>query len=234
MSEGARSTIVVGLACSMAGIMMGSVAMSGLAVSLAMEIVDFAAGRLFVLLLLAALASFVFGMGIGAIASYIFVVIMVAPALIQVGIPDIAAHLFVFWFAMSAFITPPYCVAVFVASAIADSPPMKTALQAMRIGIGKYVIPFVFMYNPGLILHGSAQEIVIATIAVTIGIIALSAGLEGYLLRQIGWWEQGLFIIVGIMMLSPNHWVRIPALCVIGVMVLWQLKDTKRLALSRI
>ena len=229
LSEGTRSSIVVGLACSMAGIMMGSVAMSGLAVSLSMAIVDFAAGNLFVLLLLAALASFVFGMGIGAIASYIFVVIMVAPALIQIGIPDIAAHLFVFWYAMSAFITPPYCVAAFVTSAIAKSSPMRTALQALRIGIGFILIPLAFMYNPGLILQGSTQEIIIAGFAVAIGLAAISAGLEGYLLRRISWWEQGLLCIVGIMMLFPSLWIRLPALGIIGAEVLWQIKRVRGL-----
>lgn len=228
MNVSAQSSVIVGLTCAMAGIMMASVATTGLATSISGIIVKFAAGSLFALLLLAALASFVFGMGIGSIPSYIFVAIMVAPALTQVGIKMIAAHLFVFWTAMSAFITPPFCVSAYVASAIAKSSPMRTGLQAIRIGIGFLLIPFAFIYNPGLILQASIIEIVIATIAVAMGLISVSAGLEGYLLKRINWGERGLLLVGGIMMLVPSYSVRLLALAMIAVIVLWQAKGIKR------
>ena len=119
LAGASKSAVVVGLACAMAGIMMASVSITGLATSISGFIVELSGQNLFILLLLAALACFVFGMGIGSIPSYIFVAITVAPALSKMGVPVLAAHLFVFWTAMSAFITPPVCVAGYVAAAIA-------------------------------------------------------------------------------------------------------------------
>lgn len=229
LSDAASSSIIVGLACSMAGIMMGSVAMSGFAVSLSTEIVNIAQGSLFVLLVLAAVACFVFGMGIGAIASYIFVVIMVAPALIQQGVNDLAAHLFVFWFAMTAFITPPYCVAAFVTSAIAKSTPMRTAFQAMRLGIGFILLPFAFIYNPGLILLGSIPEIVVSVLAVAIAMFAISASLEGYLFRQISWFDRSVFFAAGIAMMFPYQGVRLLVLGILCAEVIWQIRCVRLL-----
>jgi TRAP transporter 4TM/12TM fusion protein len=228
MNESARSSVIVGLTCAMAGIMMASVSTTGLATSISGVIVEFAAGSLFLLLLLAALASFVFGMGIGSIPSYIFVAIMVAPALTQMGIKTIAAHLFVFWTAMSAFITPPFCVSAYVASAIAKSSPMRTGFQAVRIGAGFLLIPFAFIYNPGLILQSSIREIVIATIAVAMGMISVSAGLEGYLLKRINWGERGLLLASGILLLVPRYSIRFLALAMIAMVVLWQIKGVKK------
>lgn len=229
LSDAASSAVIVGLACSMAGIMMGSVSMSGFAVSLSTEIVDIAQGNLFILLVLAAFSCFVFGMGIGAIASYIFVVIMVAPALKQLGIPDLAAHLFVFWFAMSAFITPPYCVAAFVTSAIAKATPMKTALQALRLGIGFIILPFAFIYNPGLLLRGSTFEIFVAALATAIAMFSISASLEGYLLRPITKLERIVLFSSGIVMLFPYHQFRLVALAAICSEIIWQIRFVRTL-----
>ena len=170
-SESARAGVTVGLACAMAGLMMGSVGMTGIAASLSDTLVNISGGSTFAILLLGAFASFLFGMGIGSIPSYIFVAIMVAPALTKVGITLIAAHLFVFWFAMSAFITPPVCVSAYIAAAIAQCSAMKAGLQAIRVGIGFLIIPFAFMYNQGLILQGSAMEIVGALFSVIVAIV---------------------------------------------------------------
>jgi TRAP transporter 4TM/12TM fusion protein len=225
MTESARASVIVGLACAMAGIMMGSVAMTGIAASLTGILVKTAAGNLFILLLLAALASFVFGMGIGSIPSYIFVAIMVAPALTEMGQPMIVSHLFVFWIAMSAFITPPVCVSAYIAASIAGGSPMRTGFQAVRIGIGFLLVPFAFVYNPEIILQGSASEIVMAAIAVAMGIAAISVGMEGYLLRRMNWWEIGLFLICGIIIIFSIYWIRLAALAIILAMVLRQIKD---------
>ena len=228
MSDSAKSSIIVGLTCSMAGIMMASVAMTGLASTLSDSIVKYAGDNLFVLLLLAAVASFVFGMGIGSIPSYIFVAIMVAPALTQMGQPAISAHLFVFWIAMSAFITPPFCVSAYVASAIAKSSPMRTGFQAIRIGVGFLLIPFAFIYNPGLILHGSIKDIVVAGVAVAIGLVAVSAALEGYLLRPFKRFERAIFFLGGIMMLVPDNGARMLALVMMGAFLFLQIRERKR------
>jgi len=227
MSGASKGAVVVGLACAMAGIMMASVSITGLATSISSFIVDLSGASLFVLLLLSALACFVFGMGIGSIPSYIFVAITVAPALTKVGVPLLSAHLFVFWAAMAAFITPPVCVAAFVASAIANASPMRTGLHSVRFGAGFFLVPFAFIYNPPLLLQGSVLEIVMATIATIIGFFAIAVVFEGYLLNWVGLWQRGLFLVGGVMMLIPSYWIRLAGLVIISLPIIFQIRTSR-------
>lgn len=224
MSSAAESAVVVGLACAMAGIMMASVSMTGLATSISGFIVEVSSQNLFILLFLAAVACFVFGMGIGSIPSYIFVAITVAPALTKIGVPLLAAHLFVFWTAMSAFITPPVCVAAYVASAIARCSPVRAGLHAVRFGAGFFLVPFAFVYNPALLLNGPIIQTVIVAAALVIGCFAIAIGLEGYLFKRVGGWQRALLIAAGIAMLHPGYGIRLAGLAVITLLVLWHRK----------
>jgi TRAP transporter 4TM/12TM fusion protein len=227
LASAAESAVVVGLACAMAGIMMASVSITGLATAISSFIVEVSSQNLFILLFLAAIACFLFGMGIGSIPSYIFVAITVAPALTKIGVPLLAAHLFVFWTAMSAFITPPVCVAAYVASAIAQCSPVKAGLHAVRFGAGFFLIPFAFIYNPALLLNGPVIQTVVATAALLIACFAIAIGFEGYLFRRVSWLQRALFIAAGIAMLHPGYLVRIASLLVILFLVLFNRKTSK-------
>lgn len=228
MSAAAQSAVVVGLACAMAGIMMASVSITGLATSISGFIVELSGDSLFLLLLFSAFACFVFGMGIGSIPSYIFVAITVAPALTKVGVPLLSAHLFVFWAAMSAFITPPVCVAAFVAAAIANASPLRTGFHAVRFGAGFFIVPFAFIYNPPLLLHGSVLEIVLAIIYTTVGLFAFGAAFEGYFLSWVRLWQRGLLLMGGILIMAPGHWTRLAGLVLIALPVIGQVKSSRR------
>jgi TRAP transporter 4TM/12TM fusion protein len=208
LEETGKFVVIVGLSCAMAGLMMGSVSLTAIALSISGNIVNFAGGNLFLLLLLAALASFVFGMGMTSIPCYIFVAIMVAPALEQMGIRTIAAHLFVFWLAIASFITPPVCLAAYVAAAISKTSPMLAGVYATRLGIGNFIIPFAFIYNPGLILNDTPLNIALAIIFTMVGIISIAVGFEGYLYRRLTGWQRILLLISGIMLLFPIWWIR--------------------------
>ena len=166
-------------------------------------------------------------MGIGSIPSYIFVAITVAPALTKIGVPILAAHLFVFWTAMSAFITPPVCVAAYVASAIAKCSPVKAGLHAVRFGAGFFVVPFAFVYNPALILNGTIIQTVIATAAMAIGLYAIAIGFEGYLRKNVVWWQRVLFMAAGVGMIYPSFVVRLVAIAVIAAQVLLHVKAAR-------
>lgn len=227
MAAASHSATVVGLACAMAGIMMASVSITGLATSISGLIVELSGNSLFMLLLLAACACLVFGMGIGSIPSYIFVAITIAPALTRMGQPEISAHLFVFWTAMSAFITPPVCVAAYVAAAIAEASPVKAGLHALRFGAGFFLIPFAFMYNPGLLLRGTAVDTVIATAAMIVGLFAVAVFFEGYLYKRISWWLRICFAAGGVLMFVPNIWVRVLGIASLSALVLWEYKSVK-------
>ena len=207
----AQTVVVVGLACAMAGLMMGSVSLTGIAILISGDLVQFSGGNLILLLLLAAVTSFIFGMGMGSIPCYIFVAVMVAPALEQMGIPLIIAHLFVFWLALASFITPPVCISAYVAAAISGCSPIRAGVWATRIGIGIFIIPFAFVYNQGLVLHGSVTTIIGSIIACLIGVVFLAAGLEGYLLKETSWWQRPFFLAGGIMMFVPSWKARLIA-----------------------
>lgn len=224
-SESANSSIIPGLACAMAGILMGSVAMTGIAASFTNSLVNFAEGRLFLLLLVAAAASFLFGMGVGSIPSYVFVAVLVAPALVEIGQPLIASHLFVFWIAMSAFITPPVCISAYVAAAIANAPPMRSGFQAIRLGIGMVLIPFAFIYNPGLILNDSITGIIVAIISIALGLLGIAIAFEGYLSRSLQWWERLLFMASGLIMFIPTYWIKLMSFGVMAMLFIWQYKN---------
>jgi TRAP transporter 4TM/12TM fusion protein len=222
-----RNVVQIGLACAMAGIMMASLSLTGISVLLSSEIVRIAAGNIFLLLLLAAMASFVLGLGLPSIPCYISVSILVAPALVQMGVSKMAAHLFVLWYAIASFITPPEGMAFFVAAAVAQAHPMRVGWRAVLLAIGNFVIPFVWIYNEGLVLEGSLSEIILAIVAAALGMTALSAGIEGFFLKRIDWIRRILLIASGILIFVPNWWPRLAG-GLVFVMILGWLRISRR------
>jgi TRAP-type uncharacterized transport system fused permease subunit len=183
---------------------MGSVSLTGLGLTLSNGLVETAGGSLFLLLVLCALASYILGMGVAMIITYLVLALLVAPAIVQMGVPEMAAHLFVLYFGISALITPPVCMAAYAAAAIAGSNPFRTGLTSMRLGIVAFIVPFVFVYNPALIMVGSAPEIIFAFATALIGVTALAAALSGYLLRGTNWPERIALALGGFLLLIPG------------------------------
>ncbi|MCG8691321.1 MAG: TRAP transporter permease [Minwuiales bacterium] len=177
---GVRSTVPVTIACACAGIIIGSVFTSGLGLKFTYSVIDLAGGQLLVLLVLTALAGILLGMGMTTTAVYITVAALIVPALVEIGVTPMAAHLFAFYFGVVSSITPPVALASFAAAAIAGSPPMATAVESARIGIAKYLVPFAFVYNPSLLFEGPVWLTAYSATAVLIGVWALSVGLEGW------------------------------------------------------
>jgi TRAP transporter 4TM/12TM fusion protein len=196
-----RIMCTVGVACSVAGIIMASIGLTAIGIKFTGELIDLSGGNSFMLLLIAAAGTFILGMGLPQIACYIMVAILVAPALIQGGIQPIAAHLFAYWFALTSFITPPVCLSVYTASSIAKSNIMRTGIQAVGLGVVMYIVPFIFVYNSSLLLMGSIKAIIISVIAASVGILMLGVGVEGYSCRNINWLERSLFVATGILFL---------------------------------
>ncbi len=188
---------------AMAGFAVGAVLLSALGHSLSLALLQLAGGDLFTLLLVTAMAAMVLGLGVSTTPVYIIVVILLAPALIQAGMIPLSAHLFVLYYAVLGFLTPPEMMAVYTAASIAHSEPMKTAWQAMRLGIAAYLVPFVFAFDSSLLLQGSPVEIVPSTILAILGMIVLSAGIEGCLFRNLNWFKRVLLIAGAAGLLSP-------------------------------
>jgi TRAP transporter 4TM/12TM fusion protein len=225
---GARGMIQIGVITGGVGIMLGGLALTGMPLRLSGILTDLAGGRQFPLLLLAALTSLILGMGLPGVACYILLVILAAPALINLGIDPLAAHLFVFYFGVAHFLTPPVALAAYVAAGISGARMMETAFQAMRIGIVIYMIPFVFVYEPALLLKGSFFDVVIAIIVTLLGVISLSSGLAGYLVSKAGWPERILLMGGGILLFFINWKFRVAGFGILFAITLWQIMNSRR------
>ncbi len=181
LESGVRSTIPVTVACACAGIIIGSIFVSGLGLKFTNGVIDLANGNLLVLLVLTGLAAILLGMGITTTAVYITVAALIVPSLIEIGVKPMAAHMFAFYFGVVSTITPPVALASFAGAAIAGSPPMATAFESARIGIAKYLVPFVFVYNPSLLFEGPLWLTGYSFVTAFASVWAISAALEGWL-----------------------------------------------------
>jgi TRAP-type uncharacterized transport system fused permease subunit len=167
-------------------------------------LIDLAGGNIFLLLLLTAISSFILGMGMTSVPCYLILAVIVGPTLVSLGVPPIAAHLFFFYFGIVSFITPPVAVAAFIASGIAQSEPIMTGILATRLGIVTFVVPFIFVFEPALLLIGPATEIVIAAITASIGVSLLAVAVEGYVLRGLTWLERIPLAAASILLMIPG------------------------------
>ena len=163
------------------GLIIGSLSVTGLAGTLANDLVYLAGNNIYVLLVMGAITSFIFGMGMTITACYIFLAIVLAPPLVSAGFDPVAVHLFMMYWGMVSFITPPVALAAFVAAGIARTAPMQVGVQSVRLGSAMYFVPFFFVLNPALILRGSAWEITVVVTTAVFGIYFIASALEGYL-----------------------------------------------------
>jgi TRAP transporter 4TM/12TM fusion protein len=187
LEEGARMAVPVSIACASAGLIIGCVFVSGMGLKFANIIVQLAGGSLWIALILTMVASLILGMGLTTTAVYITLAALVIPALIQMGVTPIAAHLFAFYFGLVSAITPPVALAAFAAAGIAGSNPMVTGVHSFRLGIAKYILPFVFVYAPGMVFVGNWHQIVLTIVGSFAGIYALTISTEGWLLVEVKW-----------------------------------------------
>ena len=188
-----------------AGFIMGLFQVSGLAFAFAAYLVDLGGQSLIGLLVLAAVVSIILGMGLPTIGVYVMLAILVAPALVKVGVDPLAAHLFILYFGMMSLITPPVAPAAYVAAAIAGSPSMATGWTAMRFGWSSYIVPFLFVYAPAILMKGSIVDIVVVTLTSLFGIWLICAAMVGYFTRVLPLPIRLAFTLAGVMMLLPHQ-----------------------------
>ncbi|GAB2740064.1 TRAP transporter permease [Nocardioides pakistanensis] len=189
------------------GLIVGGLSMSGVSLSLARELVNAVGGSVILILVAGAVTSFVLGMGMTVSAVYVFLAIVMAPALVQLGIDPIAAHLFVIYWATVSYITPPVALASFAAAGIAGTRPMATSLTAMRLGMVKYVIPFCFALNPALVGQAPMADIAITFVMAVLGVITMACAFEGYgigIERTLHPVVRLLGLVAGAAMLAPE------------------------------
>ncbi len=205
LEAGGRGTITVGAACGVAGIISGTITMTGLANEMINAIVAVAGNKLFIALFLTMLCCIVLGMGVPTTATYCIMAATCAPILTRMGVPILAAHFFVFYFGIVADITPPVALAAYAGSAIAKSNPMRTAVAATKMAVGAFLIPYIFCFNPEMLLIDTEfSGVIMIYITALLGIVGVASALEGFLLTDMLIIERLLFTAGGIMLIFPG------------------------------
>jgi TRAP transporter 4TM/12TM fusion protein len=196
--------VQVAAACAAAGIVVGVASLTGIGLRMSGLIITVSQGSLFLALLLTAIGSIVLGMGLPTTAAYVVLAALGAPALIELGVPLLAAHLFIFYFGCISNVTPPVSLAAYAASGIAGSPPLKTAWTAMLLASAGFIVPFMFVYAPALLLDGSLLEIGMVTATGITGVTALAAAAMGFLRGRLVGWERLLLLGSALLLITPG------------------------------
>jgi len=185
-------------------ILVGMITLTGLGLQISSILIDLSGNSLFWLLFLTMIASLILGLGLPIIVSYLVLAVLVAPALTQMGVEPLAAHLFIFFFALVSDLTPPVAPGAFVAAGIAGADMMKTAWMACRLGLVVYILPYMFVYNNALLLKGDVGEIVLSAVTAFIGVYALACGIQGYMFRPAKIYERILFFVAALGLIKPG------------------------------
>ena len=205
--EGSRSAIGVGISCIIIGVIIGSVNMTSLGLNFGNLILRVVGdGHLFLGGLMVMIMSIILGMGVPTTANYCIMASTCAPILVQMGFPLVAAHFFVFYFGIVADITPPVALAAYAGSAIAKSNPMKTGVNATKLAIAAFIVPYVFAYSPSMLFVDVESWVDIVTICLSamLGIYGVAAGLNGFVKRKLNWLFRILFIVGGLTLIIPG------------------------------
>jgi len=207
VSEGAQSTVGIGAICASAGIIVGVIAITGMGVKFSSVVLALSGGSLFITLILTAMICMVLGLGLPTTASYIITVAVGGPALLKMGAPPLAAHLFIFYFAVVSAITPPVCGAVYTACGFSGSEVMRTGWIATRLGISAYIAPFFFIYHPALLLNAPLVNVLQASITALAGIASISMTFIGTSYwGRIRWnvFQRALFFVAAMLLITPG------------------------------
>ena len=229
LAAGGQGMITVAAACGIAGIIAGTITMTGLANTLINGIVALANGKVIIALFLTMICCIVLGMGVPTTANYCIMAATCAPILVRMGVPVIAAHFFVFYFGIVADLTPPVALAAYAGAAIAGANPMKTALQSTKLAIGAFIVPYVFALNPAMLfVDTTAGEVILIVITSLIGMFGVSAGLQGFVFRSAAWWERLLAVAGGILLIYPGLATDLLGLGLVGLVVVIQYLEKRR------
>ena len=229
LHNGAKNTIGVAVACGMAGLIAGVVTMTALGQLLLNTLVPIAQDSMFLALFLTMLCCIVLGMGVPTTANYVIMATITAPILIKMGIPPLAAHMFVFYFGIVADITPPVALAAYAGSAIAKSNPLKTGVTATRLAIAAFIIPYMFAYNPKMLfIDAGAFDVISIIITSFVGIYAVASGMEGYHSVKLPWWQRFMILAGGMMLIVPETITDIIGIALVAAVIVLQVIAGKK------
>ena len=205
LERGARAIPIVAVPCATAGMIIAIIIQTGVGIRLTKFILTLAEGSLIPCLIAIMISCIVLGMGMPTVAAYIMVAILMAPALIDLQVNVLSAHLFIFYFALLSFVTPPVALASYAAAGIAKANATATGWQAFKLTLAGFLVPYAFVYNPALVMQGNIGEVIWVTTTSAIGVSALAAAVIGVHLRQSSWYERGLSIVAALLLISPER-----------------------------
>ena len=224
LANGAKSSVTVAAACGVAGIIGGCITITGLASQIITAIITLSHGSVLIALFFTMLCCIVLGMGVPTTANYCIMASTCAPILIQLGIPVLAAHFFVFYFGIVADITPPVALAAYAGSAIAKANPMKTGVNATKLAIGAFIVPYIFAMNPAILfINTTAVQVVQIVVTSLLGIFGVAAAMNGFLFRKMHWIIRVIACAGGLLMMDPNLITDIVGIAILALVVVWQL-----------
>lgn len=246
LADGARQSLSVMAACALVGIIIGVVSLTSFGSVMTSSIMSVGAGSLFLTLFFTMIASMILGMGLPSIPAYIITATMAAPALANFDIPILVAHMFVFYFGLFANITPPVALASFAGAGIAGGDPMKTGFQSLKLALAGFIVPFMFVYNPAMLMLDTTNTLVtskefplpslwtIGSVALTsiIGIIALSAAVEGYFKGQLNALMRLVLAAGAFMLIVPELMTDILGVAIVGLVIAWNIMQTKKTSIN--
>ncbi|MDE5614465.1 MAG: TRAP transporter permease [Treponemataceae bacterium] len=229
MCAAARNIISVAIACAMAGIIIGIVTLTGIGLKFGAGLISISHGIVFITLFLTMISSIILGMGAPTTANYLITSTITAGAIIGLGIEPLAAHMFAFYFGIIADVTPPVALAAIAGAAIAKAKPIRTAFQATKLAVGAFIIPYMFVFNPQmLMINASVGNVIWIVFTALIGMFGVSSALEGYVFRRTGMAERVLFLVGGLLCIIPESRTDIVGLLIIAVLVMFQLIQNAR------
>jgi TRAP transporter 4TM/12TM fusion protein len=226
---GARNTVSVALSCACAGIVIGVIYLTGLGLEFTDLVLAAAANHMLPALILTSIAGIVLGMGMPTAPAYIMQTALLVPALVKLGVQVEAAHLFVLYFAILSAITPPVALAVYAANGISRAGLWESSAAALRLGATGYIIPFMFVFGPSLLMFGTPLQISLTAATAIVGVVCLAAGLSGFLLTVATWWQRALLIGAALVLIRPGVATDAIGASLIAVVVVTQLLTARLL-----
>ena len=224
LADSGNNTVMIANAAITAGIVIGVVLLTGMGNKITILVMNLSAGSLLVALPITMLASLLFGMGLPTVVCYVLLAATVAPSLVDLGVPALAAHLFIFYFGMLCMVTPPVSFASYAGAAIAKADPMKTGWTAWTFALAGFVLPYMFVYNKALLMMGSTLHISFSIVTSLIGVICLGGGIIGYLSKPARIHERVLLFAAALLLIKPGYITDIAGLLCVAAVVVLQIK----------
>lgn len=229
LEAGARNIIGVGVACAVAGMIVGTVTLTGIGLKLANGLLALSGGNILLALFFTMIASIVLGMGVPTTANYVIMATITAPIVLQLGVDLLPAHMFVFYFGIVADITPPVALAAYAGSAIARSNPLKTGVQATKLAIAAFIIPYIFALNPSLLLIGSEPlDIILVTLTALAGMTGVAAATEGYIFAKMNPLIRIVSLIGGLLLIIPGIYTDLGGLALLSIAFVFQKLSSRK------